>query len=277
MVEDSQTFLEKIVAARKRRVEEVRCQVPLDRLQQAAEARSERRDFSAALGSGDSSNSPKTLRVIAELKRASPSRGILRRDYRRREIARAFESAGACALSVLTEEEFFLGSLSDLAEIRDAVRLPILRKDFITDEYQVFESVATGADALLLIVAALSDADLRNLIELCCRLRITPLVEVHTAEELDRALAAGARTIGVNNRNLKTMEVNLDASIRLRPKIPSDCLAVSESGIRTARDLRLLAESGYNAVLIGEHLLSAQQPGRELTELLEKARAQASA
>lgn len=249
------------MAARRRRLEEARARVPLSQLQQAAEARHEGRDFTGALsGSG--------LRVIAELKQASPSRGLLRGDYRCREIAQGYEAAGAAALSVLTEEQFFRGSLTDLIDARDAVGLPVLRKDFILDGYQVYESVAAAADALLLIVAALPDKDLRNLTELCRRLHIAALVEVHTEEELDRALAAGAEIIGVNNRNLKTFEVNLETSFRLRGKIPSSCRAVSESGIQTGAELRRLREAGYDAVLIGERLMTAEDPGRELAGLL---------
>jgi indole-3-glycerol phosphate synthase len=144
----------------------------------------------------------------------------------------------------------------------------VLRKDFIVDEYQVYESAAAGADALLLIVAALSEERLRYFVELSNRLRIAPLVEVHTAGELDNALAAGARLIGVNNRDLKTLEVSLETSLRLRERIPLDCLAVSESGIKTASDLQMLGAAGYHAVLVGEHLLKAEDPGAELAQLL---------
>lgn len=266
MAEIRGTYLTEMVEARRRRLEETKGRIPLDRVQAAAQARTERRDFAAALSGG-------ALRVIAELKRASPSRGLLRRHYRRREIAQAYETAGASALSVLTEEDSFLGSLDDLEEVRDAVHLPVLRKDFILDGYQVFESVAHGADALLLIVAVLSDEDLRNLLDLCGRMRIAALAEVHTEEELDRALAAGARIIGVNNRNLKTMEVKIETSFRLRQKIPSTCLALSESGIKTGVDLRRLGEAGFNAVLIGERLMAAADPGRELAGLIEGTRA----
>ena len=146
--------------------------------------------------------------------------------------------------------------------------MPVLRKDFILDAYQVYESAAAGADAVLLIAAVLPDGDLRDMIELCESLRLAALVEVHNEEELDRALAAGARIIGVNNRNLKTMEVNLQTSFRLKERIPSSCLSVSESGIRTAEDLRNLAAAGFHAALIGEHLMTAADPGRALAELL---------
>lgn len=261
----AKSVLEGIVAMRRRRIEEARAHMPLGQLEEAAEARSERRDFAAALSGG-------SLRVIAELKRASPSQGLFCRDYRPRRIAEAYAEAGARALSVLTEEDFFLGSLGDLQEVRGAVGLPVLRKDFILDGYQVFESVAAGADALLLIVAALTDRDLRNLLELCDRQRVAALVEVHTEEEVDRALAAGARIIGINNRNLNTMQVSLETSFRLRAKIPPTRLAVSESGIKSAADLERLAVAGFNAVLIGERLMTAPDPGRELAALLEGAK-----
>jgi indole-3-glycerol phosphate synthase len=264
MAELAKTVLEDIIALRRGRVEAARARVPLGLLEQTVEKRSDYRDFAGAISGGN-------LRVIAELKRASPSRGVLCDEYKPREIARAYESAEAAALSVLTEEDFFMGSLNDLQAARGAVRLPVLRKDFILDGYQVFESVAAGADALLLIVATLSDEDLGNLLQLCERLRIAALVEVHTEPELARALAAGARIIGVNNRNLKTLEVSLDTSFRLRAKIPPECLAVSESGIKTAADLRRLSDAGFSAVLIGERLMEAADPGKELAGLMEGA------
>lgn len=263
------TFLGEIVARRRQRVEQARARVPIAFLQQTVEARSDYRDFRAAIAGDRTRSGRGAVRVIAEMKRASPSRGLLRREYRRREIARSYETAEASAISVLTEEDYFLGSLKDLVEVRDAVRVPVLRKDFILDEYQVVESAAAGADAVLLIVAALPDPDLRNLLDLCRRFRFAALVEVHTEEELERALEAGAEIIGVNNRDLKTLDVKLEASFRLRTKIPSTCLAVSESGIQTAADLRDLGKAGYDAVLIGERLMTAEDPGKELAEILK--------
>jgi indole-3-glycerol phosphate synthase len=265
MVDLSGTCLGAIVAARRRQIAEARARTPLEPLKQAAQVRSERRDFTAALSGGP-------LRLIAELKRASPSRGMLRQQYRCEALAQSYEAAGASALSVLTEERLFLGSLHDLATVRAAVRLPVLRKDFILDDYQIYESAAAGADALLLIVVALSDEDLRSFLELCLSLRIAPLVEVHDEPELERALVAGARIIGVNNRDLKTLEVDLEVSLRLRPRIPTGCIAVSESGIKTAQDLRRMAEAGYHAALIGEKLMTAADPGGALREMLEELR-----
>jgi len=253
--------LDEIINARRRRLEEARKRSPLSAIEEAASRRHERRDFAAAI-------SGQGLSVIAEMKQASPSRGVLRREYRPRELAQGYEAAGAAALSVLTEEEYFRGSLTDLIDARDAASLPVLRKDFILDDYQVYESVAAGADAVLLIVAALPDKELRGLIGLCERLRIAALVEVHAGEELERALAAGAQIVGVNNRNLKTMEVNLETSLRLRDSIPSRCIAVSESGIQTAAELRSLGEAGFHAVLIGEHLMASEDPGETLAAML---------
>jgi indole-3-glycerol phosphate synthase len=258
------TYLDEILAACRQRLEKIRARIPLGQVQEAAQARHERRDFVGALsGNG--------LRVIAELKKASPSRGFLRQDYHCRELAQGYEAAGAAALSVLTEERFFHGSLTDLIDARDAVGLPVLRKDFIFDSYQIYESAAANADALLLIVAATPERVLRGLIELCGRLQMGALVEVHTEAEVARAVNAGARIIGVNNRDLKTFEVTLETSLRLRDRIPSNCLAVSESGIRAAADLLRLRQAGYHAVLIGEQLMTAADPGAALTALLEEA------
>jgi indole-3-glycerol phosphate synthase len=266
--EPGRTILDNIVSTRRRKLEETRLAVPLKRVQQMAEAREERRDFASALGPGASLGAPAGLRVIAELKRASPSRGLLQQHYCCREIALGYASAGASALSVLTEEQHFLGSLQDLNEARQAVEIPVLRKDFILESYQVYESVAAGADALLLIVAALPEYDLRSLLDLCHQLRIAALVEVHTEAELDQAVAAGAKIIGVNNRNLKTLEVNMETSFQLRAKIPRGSLAVSESGIKTAADLWHIREAGFNAVLIGERFMTQPDPGQALHGLL---------
>jgi indole-3-glycerol phosphate synthase len=258
------TVLDQILVARRRRLDEARARTPLGELQRAAEVRADRRDFTEALrGPG--------LRVIAELKRASPSRGVLRTDFQPAEIARGYEAAGAAALSVLTEEDFFSGSLEDLRQARAAVALPVLRKDFVFDDYQVYEAAAAGADAVLLIVAALGADDLPRLIELSHSLRLAALVEVHIEEELQHALDAGARIVGVNNRNLKTLEVDLETSFRLREKIPATCLAVSESGIKTPADLRRLSETGFDAVLIGERFMTEPDPASALAELLSLA------
>ena len=209
--------------------------------------------------------------VIAELKKASPSRGVLRENYAPATLAQSLESAGAAALSVLTEEEFFRGSLGDLKEAKKATQIPILRKDFIVDPWQVLEARAAGADAFLLIVAILDDATLRELLELGRSLKMEPLVEVHSREEIGRAVAAGARIIGVNNRDLRDFSVRLETSLELIEAIPENCIAVSESGLRTHEDLVRLRRAGFDAFLVGEHLMKDADPARPLRALLESA------
>jgi len=263
---EGKSILDEIIAARRRALEQTRRDVPLERVRKAAEKRQDRRDFAAAIGHPVVDGAP--VRVIAEFKRASPSRGVISEQFNPAQIAKAYASAGAAALSVLTEEEYFHGSLGHLAEVRRVVQIPVLRKDFILEPYQVFESVAAGADALLLIVAALSASEFCALLALCEQLAIQALVEVHTQPELRIALESGARIIGINNRNLKTLEVDFATSFELRSEIPAAYVTVSESGIKTAADLRRLAQAGFDAVLIGEHLMSQPDPGRALHELL---------
>jgi indole-3-glycerol phosphate synthase len=209
------------------------------------------------------------VNVIAEFKRRSPSRGLLRADLTPDGTARAYETAGAAALSVLTEEDFFGGSLQDLRLARGATRsLPALRKDFVVDPYQIWEARAAGADAVLLIAAALDDRELRALLAEAHAARLEALVEVHDQGELDRALAAEARLVGVNNRNLKTLEVSLEIALSLAPLIPDEVVAVAESGIRQGADVRRLRDAGYDAFLVGEHLMAASDPGRALKSLI---------
>jgi indole-3-glycerol phosphate synthase len=255
------TVLEEIILVRRRRLEEERARMPLSQLESQAALRGDFRPFGAAL-------SKPGVRVIAEMKKASPSAGLLQSSYNCAEIAMSYEQAGAVALSVLTETDYFQGLLDHLVEARSATQLPVLRKDFILNEYQVYEAAAAGADAVLLIVAALSEAELRALCELCHHLKLAALVEVHTPEELEQAVAAGARIIGVNNRDLKTLEVDLKTSLRLRDKIPEACQTVSESGIRSAADLKMLMNAGFNAVLVGEWLMRSNNPGDALRTLL---------
>jgi indole-3-glycerol phosphate synthase len=211
------------------------------------------------------------VNVIAEHKRRSPSRGSIREDLRPADVARAYEAAGAAALSVLTDEPFFGGRLEHLRDARAATALPALRKDFVLDPWQVWEARAAGADAVLLIVAALTDADLTRLLAVTREAAVDALVEVHDREELDRALGAGARVIGVNNRDLRTLAVSLDTALALAPAIPDDVVAVAESGIRTGADVRRLRDSGFDAFLVGEHLMASPDPGAALRRLLEEA------
>jgi indole-3-glycerol phosphate synthase len=211
------------------------------------------------------------MRVIAEHKRRSPSRGAIREDLQPADVARRYAAAGAAALSVLTDEPFFGGRLAHLSEARAATELPTLRKDFVVDPWQIAEARAAGADAVLLIVAALSDRELRQLLAEAQVLGLDALVEVHDGGELDRALAAGTRLVGVNNRDLRTLAVSLETSVALAPRIPDDVVAVAESGIRSGKDLRRLRDAGFDACLVGEHLMAAPDPGAALRQLLEDA------
>jgi indole-3-glycerol phosphate synthase len=218
---------------------------------------------------------PGRVNVIAEHKRRSPSRGAIREDLSPGDVVRGYERAGAAALSVLTDEEFFGGTLAHLAEARASSALPLLRKDFVIDPWQVWEARAAGADAVLLIVAALADAELCELVSVTREAGMAALVEVHEREELGRALAAGASIVGVNNRSLKTLEVSLDTAHALVAEIPDGVVAVAESGIRSGADIRSLRAAGYDAFLVGEHLMSAPDPGAALRALIADAEAAA--
>jgi indole-3-glycerol phosphate synthase len=208
--------------------------------------------------------------IIAELKKASPSRGLIRTDFDPVVLARSLEAAGAAALSVLTDREFFQGSLENLTRASASVRIPCLRKDFILDPFQIMEARAAGADAILLIVAALSDADLKNLHAEATRMELDVLCEVHDREELDRAVALGFTVIGVNSRNLHTMEVDPQTQIDLAQLLPSKVLRVAESGIRQPSDIAQMAEAGYDAFLVGESLMRQPDPAVALAALLER-------
>jgi indole-3-glycerol phosphate synthase len=256
-------LLEAIVAATRKSVETRRTRESAA----ALEARAARRApqgaaFQDALARTD------RLNVIAECKRRSPSRGVLRRDYDPVAIARSYERAGAAALSVLTEPTFFDGAIEHLAAVRETVRIPLLRKDFIVEQYQLLETIAAGADAVLLIVAALDDRDLSRLHSRAQALGLAALVEVHDTEELDRAIAAGARIIGVNNRNLRTLAVDVRASETIAERIPAGVIAVSESGLKTVADLERMRSLGYHAFLIGERFMASPDPGAVLAEML---------
>jgi indole-3-glycerol phosphate synthase len=238
--------------------------VPETALKYGVQAAPPVRDFTAAL-------SRDAINVIAELKPASPSRGVIRDPFDAPGLAKSLESAGAAALSVLTEGEFFGGSLKNLRDAHKEVSLPALRKDFIFDPWQVWEARANDADSFLLIVAVLSDPLLRDLIALGRELQMEPLVEIHTRAELNRALSAEARIIGVNNRDLKTLAVRMETAFELIERIPDDCLAVAESGLGTHADLLELRRAGFDAFLIGEHLMAAPDPAAALCHLLTPA------
>jgi indole-3-glycerol phosphate synthase len=206
--------------------------------------------------------------VIAELKKASPSRGLIRPDFDAGRLAQELESAGAAALSVLTDEEFFQGSLRDLRMASMSSRLPCLRKDFILDEIQLVESRANQADAILLIVAALAQPEFEKLLGLARQYGLDVLCEVHDREELERARDAGCDLIGVNSRNLRTFRVDLETALRLAPSVPQEVLRVAESGIQSGADIARLRQAGYQAFLIGESLMQAQSPGQVLETLI---------
>src|SRR6267154_3537003 len=212
------------------------------------------------------------ISIIAELKKASPSRGLIREDFRPSELARELEQAGAAALSVLTDEQFFQGSLDYLRNASSSSSLPCLRKDFIVDEFQIVEAKANRADAILLIVAALEQKGLVALVKMAQSHGLDILCEVHDEVELQRGLDAGCDLIGVNSRNLQTFEVNLQTALRLVEKIPSTSLRVAESGIQCGADLARLRSAGYDAFLIGESLMKAKRPGEELAKLMDEAR-----
>jgi indole-3-glycerol phosphate synthase len=251
-------ILSKIIEIKKSRVEFAKREVPPELIKEQATIRRKlqrSRALSGALKSGAD------LNIIAEFKRRSPSRGEIRKNASPGTLATAYQTGGAKAVSVLTEQDHFAGSLDDLAATREATALPVLRKDFIFDEYQVYESAAAGADALLLIVAALNDDELMRLRHLTeAELGMDALVEVHDEREMKRADAAGSKLIGVNNRDLATFGVSLETSVKLAPQAPSGAILVSESGLNSSTDLQRLREIGYKGFLIGEALMRSEHP-----------------
>lgn len=262
-------FLKRIIEDKRKRVAEAAARRPLDMVRaEASEVRRDARPHALR----DALGARGRLNVIAEFKRASPSKGVIRDgdDVRPEELARAYAGGGAAAISVLTEEDYFRGSLDDLLAVRRAVGLPLLCKDFVFDEYQIYETAAAGADALLLIVAELDDATLARLLSLTQDvLEMDALVEVHTQDEMRRACACGASVVGINNRDLRTFEVSLDVSRRLHAHAPAGALLVSESGLRNGADLRSLHAQGFDGFLVGETLMRAEHPAAALRALLD--------
>jgi indole-3-glycerol phosphate synthase len=257
-------LLEAIVGATRSRVAAALAREPRAAVERRAMARAPR---SAAFVERLSRRG--SINVIAECKRRSPSRGVLRTAYDPVEIAQSYERAGAAAISILTEPGFFDGSLAHLVAVREAVGVPLLRKDFIVDDYQVLEARAAGADAILLIVAALDDRALAALAASAKALQLAALVEVHDRAECSRALAAGATIIGVNNRNLRTLAVDLDASRQIADMLPASVIGISESGLKTPDDLQSMKALGYQAFLMGERFMIEPDPGAALSELIE--------
>jgi indole-3-glycerol phosphate synthase len=258
-------ILDEIVAYKKKELLETKRVTPLaDQKRRAADA-GPARGFGAALSAGTA------IRLIAEVKKASPSKGIIRQDFDPVRIADTYQASGASCLSVLTEKKYFQGSLEYLASIRKTVGLPLLRKDFIIDEYQLFEARAAGADAILLIAACLDRRQLEDYLGIAAGLGLDVLVEAHTYPELDRTLLAGSRIVGINNRNLTSFTVNLRTTFDLLKDVPDDRIVVSESGIKSRDDVMQLEKAGVDAVLVGESLMREKDIGKKVKELLGKA------
>lgn len=256
------TILDEIVATKHRELAAAKARMPLEELEaQAAEAPPVR-DFRAALAG------PGPIRLIAEVKKASPSAGVLREDFDPIAIARTYQAHGAACLSVLTDVRYFQGHLSYLARIRAAVAIPLLRKDFLVDEYQVVEARMAGADAILLIAEILDDPTLKSLLKRARDLGMSALVECHEAANLDRVLDAGADIVGINNRDLHKFATDLELTLRLRDRVPAGVTLVSESGIRDRADALRLEAAGVDAILVGESLIRAADIGRAVDELL---------
>jgi indole-3-glycerol phosphate synthase len=243
------TILDKIVATKKVEIESAKQTISASKLQEKLATAPPVRNFFAALAA-----SP-PIRLIAEVKKASPSKGLIRADFDHVAIANAYESAGASCISVLTDEQYFQGSLQYLSDVRNAVGIPILRKDFIIDSYQLLEARAAGADAVLLIAECLDDCNLRKLHNETIELGMTPLVEFYEPNNLQRVIESGASLVGVNNRDLRTFEVDLQHSVRMRTQVPDECVFVAESGIFTYDDVSMLATAHVDAILVGESLM----------------------
>ncbi|HXI84864.1 MAG TPA: indole-3-glycerol phosphate synthase TrpC [Verrucomicrobiae bacterium] len=265
-MKNKENILDTIVAEKKLEVAKLRSQA--GKLKQTATTRKDFRDFAGTLRRDDG------VALVAEVKKASPSAGVIVKDFDAIRIARDYEAAGALALSVLTDEKFFQGRIEYLQQIRDAVRLPLLRKDFVIDEVQVYESVVRGADAILLIVAILDDAQLKGFRELASQMRLAALVEVHDEAELDRALGSGAEIIGVNNRDLRDFSVSLATTEKLAAKLKRGMCGkhtlVAESGIHVRADVERVAKAGANAILVGESLMRSGDIVGKVKELLGK-------
>lgn len=256
------TILDKIVATKRQEIARAQLAVPASELRARLADAPPVRDFFAPLAARG------PIKLIAEVKKASPSKGIIRADFQPVEIAQIYEASGASCLSVLTDEEYFQGSLDYLRQIRAAVNIPVLRKDFILESYQVLEARAAGADAVLLIAECLDDCNLRKLHNEIIDLGMTPLVEFYDPENLPRVLTAGAQLIGVNNRDLRTFVTDLGHSVRLREKVPLDAVFVSESGIHTRGDVLRLEEAGVDAMLVGESLMAQRDIAAAVRGLL---------
>ncbi len=261
---NSPDILKKIIHRKAEEVAERAARVPLEQLMALLDGVAQPRGFVAAI---EAKISAGEAAVIAEIKKASPSKGVIRKDFHPADIARSYEEGGAACLSVLTDIDFFQGADVYLKEARAACSLPVLRKDFMIDPYQLYEARAMGADCILLIAACLEDARLHELSELAARLGLDLLVEVHDAAELERALLLDTRLIGINNRNLRSFETSLQTTIELLAQIPKGRIVVTESGIHTREDVALMRQNGVHSFLVGEAFMRAEEPGKKLHRL----------
>lgn len=257
-------ILQKILTVKTQEVAAAQAATPLAQMRAGAEQAAPARDFVAAIRRKVAAGSPA---VIAEIKKASPSKGVLRADFRPAEIAASYASHGAACLSVLTDRQFFQGSADDLRQARAACSIPVLRKDFIVDAYQIYQARAMGADAVLLIVSALSLAQMQEFEALAHSLGMAVLVEVHDGAELDMALQLATPLIGINNRNLRTFDVTLQTTLGMLPDVPADRLLITESGIVSRADVQTLRSAGVHAFLVGETFMRAPDPGQALAEM----------
>lgn len=254
-------FLDEILEHKRHQIEQAENRLPIDEIEKIVTV-TKRRGFKGAISKGNKIN------LIAELKKASPSQGVLRHEYDPKEIAQIYEANGAAAISVLTDDKYFQGNLIHLNVVRDTVGLPVLRKDFIISEYQVYESALANADAVLLIACILEKGILRGLYNLAKDLGMDALVEVHDERDLEKALGTAAEIIGINNRNLMTFEVDLNTTLELAPKIPQEKIIVSESGISEFDDVKRVSERGVKAVLIGEAFMTADNIASEMKRIM---------
>jgi len=253
-------ILEKIITDKRKEILKKKKNFPISFKE--VKAREFKNQFSKALKKEGTS-------IIAEIKRKSPSAGTIREDFDHLMIAETYEKSGAAAISVLTDSKYFGGELSFISDIKNKIKIPVLRKEFVIDEYQIYESAIAGADAILLIVRALTSKKLKKFVFIASELGLEPLVEAHSYEELQIAIDSGCSIIGINNRNLDTMEVDLETSLKLIEKIPENFIKVSESGIHSYKEIKLLKNAGFDAFLIGESLMREKNPGKKLKALLE--------
>ena len=257
-------ILNKILATKREEVAAAKAKKSLDQIREEAYQQPDPRDFVGSILDKVDADKPA---VIAEIKKASPSKGVIRENFNPAEIAKSYEKGGAACLSVLTDKEYFQGSPEYLKQARAACSLPVLRKDFMIDEYQVYEARALGADCILLIVAALEDKQMQDLAALAKTLGMDVLVEVHDAAELERALQLETKLIGINNRNLRTFETSLQTTLELKQNVPTDRLIITESGIHTPEDVKLMLDHEIYTFLVGEAFMRAEHPGKKMREL----------